>query len=302
MRQMSIRRSKFLKRIPQTIVSVALVLILFERYPVIADWPFKIFLLLVMCGALVELSALFHNSYSSIQQKRRFTACICIIGLSVPVAVLAAQQFAHVSLSLNGSGYYVLGLCLVILRVVLRYIGIVTTRIKHKHTAHNRRALWGVCVAFFYIGIPSAILLLFSAQHRALSVMRYAVFAIALFDVACYCFGTVFGKHSKKPFLISPHKSVAGYVGGFTTTVVVIALFLYLNTALFMESIFKIPILIVITIFFAAVGDLFESALKRSARIKDSGGLVRGRGGILDSIDSHLLAAPIFCVLYTILY
>jgi phosphatidate cytidylyltransferase len=46
--------------------------------------------------------------------------------------------------------------------------------------------------------------------------------------------------------------------------------------------------------FFTITGDLAESALKRSADVKDSGGVIPGRGGILDSIDSWLLTAPMF--------
>jgi phosphatidate cytidylyltransferase len=95
-------------------------------------------------------------------------------------------------------------------------------------------------------------------------------------------------------FPVSPKKTVVGFVGGFLLSPAV----LVAAEALFPEALpgsYGAAILIGSAVGLATIiGDLVESAIKRSATSKDSGGIIPGRGGILDSVDSVLYAAPVF--------
>lgn len=93
---------------------------------------------------------------------------------------------------------------------------------------------------------------------------------------------------------VSPNKTIAGFAGGLAAAPVT----LVLAHLLFPATIPGEPgrlVLIGLAVGVATImGDLIESALKRSATRKDSGSIIPGRGGILDSIDSVLYAAPVF--------
>ncbi|HNZ92679.1 MAG TPA: phosphatidate cytidylyltransferase [Rectinema sp.] len=110
-----------------------------------------------------------------------------------------------------------------------------------------------------------------------------------------------FGKYlaRKRNLLdVSPNKSISGFIGG--TIGSIVAAFIGLGPiagAWKPSGIAYILLSLSLGLgmaFFVIVGDLFESALKRSAGIKDSGSIVPGRGGILDSFDSLYFSAPFF--------
>jgi len=109
-------------------------------------------------------------------------------------------------------------------------------------------------------------------------------------DTTAFYVGTYFGWHKLCP-AVSPKKTVEGALGGLAGSLLAASL----------TKAFLIPSLSWISaipfFLFAAsagqAGDLFESAIKRSAGVKDSGGLLPGHGGILDRIDGLLFVAPL---------
>ena len=112
-----------------------------------------------------------------------------------------------------------------------------------------------------------------------------------MMDVMAFFSGKTLGQHRLCPN-ISPNKTVQGLLGGVlgASAWVLVGWYYFLQPA--MPAAFMLPMLAVIVA--AAVGDLFESLLKRLAMVKDSGSIVYGHGGMFDRIDSIIAAAPVF--------
>ena len=108
----------------------------------------------------------------------------------------------------------------------------------------------------------------------------------AIFDTFAYVVGSKFGANLivKK---ISPNKTLEGLVGGVIGSAIFGLMLGHLYDINFIALIF------VLGAFLAFMGDLFISYFKRQSGVKDTGSLLPGHGGILDRIDSHLIATPI---------
>ncbi|MCL2264429.1 MAG: phosphatidate cytidylyltransferase [Treponema sp.] len=150
----------------------------------------------------------------------------------------------------------------------------------------------------------------------------YSSYAILLFllitvasDSIAWLFGTILGANNRGLIAVSPNKSIAGFIGGITGAILVAiaAVFIaFQKIPVFpMYAFYDMPVsamlLIALIIGFctgiaAMAGDLAESAIKRSCDLKDSGNFMLGRGGVLDSIDSIVVAAPVFYLLYNYLF
>ncbi|WP_407307795.1 phosphatidate cytidylyltransferase [Desulfosporosinus sp. SB140] len=108
-------------------------------------------------------------------------------------------------------------------------------------------------------------------------------------DTGAYLTGRQFGRHLLAP-QVSPKKTVEGSLGGLLLSIIVAVLFWRLVHDTSLITYIMLGIIIGVS---AQIGDLFESALKRTAGIKDSGNLIPGHGGILDRFDSLLFALPL---------
>ena len=120
-------------------------------------------------------------------------------------------------------------------------------------------------------------------------------------DVFAYVFGMSFGKSNRNIVEVSPNKSMAGFIGGSVSAVILAILFVRFVPS--MHALFtwwEAFIIGLISSFASIIGDLIESTFKRGAGKKDSGTIMMGRGGLLDSIDSLLITAPFYMFLTTL--
>ena len=118
-----------------------------------------------------------------------------------------------------------------------------------------------------------------------------------LTDIGGFVFGKLIG--GKKLTKISPNKTYAGMFGSFIFSLIFGYLFYYFQRDIL---VFKINILLIIIIVssLSQFGDLIISLFKRKAKIKDTGSILPGHGGILDRIDGILIAIPFGIILISL--
>ncbi len=114
-------------------------------------------------------------------------------------------------------------------------------------------------------------------------------------DIGAYFIGKEYGRR-KLSLVLSPGKSIEGALGGQLCVALLATVAAWLLSLDLMQSLLLILISMVSAVF-SVGGDLFESALKRAAGVKDSGWILPGHGGVLDRVDSPLASVPVFVAL-----
>jgi phosphatidate cytidylyltransferase len=148
-----------------------------------------------------------------------------------------------------------------------------------------------VLTGMLYIGLTLSYLVVVRLLPQGESLLFFLLLVTWAADTAAYYVGTLYGRRRLAP-RISPKKTVEGLAGGLVGATVIAFIARWTFVPEF--SLFDTLALAVLLTLVGLWGDLVESAIKRSAGVKDSGGLLPGHGGMLDRLDSLLFTAPAF--------
>lgn len=189
--------------------------------------------------------------------------------LSVPLALMAPA-----SIIIEVRPFFVLGL----LAGATFFLLIVT----------GKRQL---AAGILYCGLPALALVMLRALPDGLLFALWALALVWATDIGAFFAGRTFGGPKLAP-RISPAKTWSGLGGGIVLATI-LAGALHATDGLPFHLFLATPFLAAL----AQAGDLFESALKRRAGVKDSGGILPGHGGVLDRLDGIVPVAPLAALL-----
>lgn len=231
-------------------------------------------------------------------------------GLALLMALVAAWEwcgFAKISnnlfkvlISLCFSGaVYVMNTVLsdaLLMMMTFVSMGIMLASVSRYQTSQGQVLVTqktAILILGFLVMIPFFVTLIRFRDSFSPELMLLSLFIIWSVDTGAYFSGRRFGKR-KLAFYVSPGKTWEGVIGGMVLAGIVAYLgLIWLIPAVSMPYLLTAGIMALIGVY-SVFGDLFESLLKRQAGLKDSGKLLPGHGGMLDRIDSMIIAIPMF--------
>jgi len=162
----------------------------------------------------------------------------------------------------------------------------------NKKSIHSINNIALTLMGVIYVAIPMS--LTFFISHNDINQYHYetllSIFILVwLNDMGGYFIGTYFGKH-KLIERISPKKSWEGLIGGCLLSLSGSIILWYSFADL---TIYQWLLLSIIITIASVIGDLIESMIKRTVKVKDSGNILPGHGGFLDRFDSILFVIPV---------
>ncbi len=207
--------------------------------------------------------------------------------------------FLIVLLYLSFEYSYILIISLILVSLIswIEFKGLISKIIKKKNfrSIFFRSSIQGL--SLLYLTMFSVLVFLGISQDINKVNILFLICICICSDIGGLIFGKIF--KGKKLTKISPNKTVSGSIGSFMLSLILIPIFYFLFIDQFKDIIDMIIIVIMVSLF-CQLGDLFISFLKRKAKVKDTGDLLPGHGGVLDRIDGMLFAIPIGFIIFNI--
>lgn len=176
-------------------------------------------------------------------------------------------------------------LCLTIAVLIFALLSLLKIRDIKQSAGETGLFLMGI----LYLPLLMSYLVLLRGLDHGVKLIFLLLIIVMSGDTAAFYVGSSIGKRKLYP-IVSPNKSVEGMIGGLAGSVVGAVLS---GATFFPELTFGHAVATAVLVgLLGQLGDLFESLLKRSFGVKDSGTLFPGHGGMLDRLDSVLFAAP----------
>lgn len=203
------------------------------------------------------------------------------LDLLLPIAVIGITTVAYSDLFIDATNIPIIILAVyALLYINIRMIVAVRDRSEYPVQNYLTSAL-----SLLYIVLPLTALTILA--HKSAFFVLITFIMIWVNDTGAYLTGRSFGRH-KLCERLSPKKTWEGFWGGFAFAVLtgIVAGLFFMSYSLVLLALYGAIVSVIST-----YGDLFESLLKRTASVKDSGNLIPGHGGILDRIDSVLAVA-----------
>ena len=250
---------------------------------VLRGLPVAIVLMLIAAQAVWEMA--------------RFCAAagVLILGIS---AVIGAAGLGTLPLWWQFVGGELSALAVMLLLAALVWI-IFLEQMIARRTTDAIRTIACTMLTVLYLGIGGAMILQIRlAESNGLVKLVMFLAVVKSTDIGAYFTGSAIGRHKLIPWL-SPGKSWEGLIGGLAAAAGASILTAHLGgigIAVWQAGLFGVAIGLA-----GQFGDVCESLLKRSAGLKNSSSIAPEFGGILDIIDSPLIAAPAACALFAIM-
>jgi len=260
------------KRIISSIVLILITIFSLICYPLF----FSIVTIIILIGL--------YEFYYMVEKKevRLFKLFGLVVGALIPISI-----FFHFQIS-EGWQFF-----LVVLGLFLLFLLELTKKEAHQPILSISATIFGI----IYISWCFSFLLRIRQLEDGVMLTAFLIVITKSSDVGAYLIGKRYGK----TFLlekVSPKKTLEGSIGGFLFSLAVGSFFsIFVKNLMLIEKFFLIMILAIIS----QLGDLFESLIKRDCKVKDSGKIFPGMGGVLDVIDSLIFSAPTFYLYITMM-